>query len=249
MLIVKTGTARTTLGDDVGDFEHWIAHGLGCRVRVCSVYEGEELPSPEEVDGVVVTGSSAMVSHREAWAERTAEWLRGAVTADVPILGICFGHQLLAHALGGRVGPNPRGREIGTISVALESGAAADPLLGGLPSRIEVHATHMESVLELPPDTELLATSQRDPHHAMRVMGRPVWGVQFHPEFSAAVIRGYVENRREALLAESMDPDRLLAGVRETRWGGEILARFAQLVDAGGVRPDGECPPGVRGGD
>jgi GMP synthase (glutamine-hydrolysing) len=196
-------------------------------VEVCTVYEGEELPAPHETDGVVVTGSAAMVSEAEPWSERTAVWLRDAVEAAVPILGICFGHQLLAHALGGRVGPNPRGREIGTISLALADGAADDPLLGGLPVRIDVHATHLESVLELPPNAQLLASSELDPHHAFRMPGRPVWGVQFHPEFSADVTRGYIEAKRHDMRAEGMDPDRLLAGVRETRWGGDILARFA----------------------
>jgi GMP synthase (glutamine-hydrolysing) len=229
MLIVKTGTVRTALDDADGDFEDWISRGLRRRVHVCSVYEGEELPVRHEMDGVVVTGSAAMVSQREAWAERTAVWLRDAVEAGVPILGICFGHQLLAHALGGRVGPNPRGREIGTVSVALADGAAADSLLGGLPARIDVHATHLESLLELPPGAELLASSTLDLHQAFRMADRPVWGVQFHPEFSAEVIRGYIEAKRDAMRAEGMDPNRLLAGVRETRWSGDILARFAVL--------------------
>jgi len=226
MLIVKTGTVRTAFDDAEGDFEDWIAHGLQRRVQVCSVYEGDELPAPGETNGVVVTGSAAMVSQREAWAERTAAWLRDAVETDVPILGICFGHQLLAHALGGRVGPNPRGREIGTVRVALADGAADDPLLGGLPARIDVHATHLESVLELPPGSQLLGSSTLDPHQAFRVPGRPVWGLQFHPEFSADVIRGYIGAKRDAMREEGMDPDRQLAGVRETRWGGDILARF-----------------------
>lgn len=229
MLIVKTGSVRTALGYAGEDFEDWIARGLGRPVQVCSVYEGEKLPAPEEFDGVVVTGSAAMVSEHEAWAERTAVWLRGAVAVGVPVLGICFGHQLLAHALGGRVGPNPRGREIGTVSVALKEGSATDPLLGGLPGRIDVHATHLESVLELPPGAQLLASSALDPHQAFRVPGRPAWGLQFHPEFSAEVVRGYLEAKREAMRAEGMDPDSLLDDVRETRWGGDILARFAAL--------------------
>jgi len=231
MLIVKTGTARTALTDADCDFEDWIAHGLGRPVKVCTVFEGDELPDPHAAGGVVVTGSAAMVSDREAWIERTAEWLRDAVEAGAPTLGICFGHQLLAHAFGGRVAPNPRGREIGTVSLSLAGAAAADPLLSGLPARIEVQATHLESVLELPPGAELLASSTLDPHHAFRVPGRPAWGLQFHPEFSAAITRSYTEAKRQDMQAEGLDPDRLLAGVRETRWGNDILARFAQLAD------------------
>jgi GMP synthase (glutamine-hydrolysing) len=231
MLIVKTGTVRTALTDADGDFEDWFARALGRPVQVCSVFEGEELPAAGAAGGVVVTGSAAMVSDREAWIGRTAEWLRTAVEAGVPVLGVCFGHQLLAHAFGGRVGPNPRGREIGTVSVALTEGAAADPLLAGFPARIDVHATHLESVLELPPGAELLASSALDPHQAFRLPGRAVWGLQFHPELNAAITRGYVEAKARDMRREGLDPDRLLAEVRETRWGGEILARFARLVE------------------
>ena len=237
MLIVKTGTAGTAVDTTDGDFEDWIAHGLGRPVQVCRVDQGEELPDPHDTGGVVVTGSAAMVSDREPWAERTAAWLRGAVEAEVPVLGICFGHQLLAHALGGRVGPNPRGREIGSVEVALTAAASTDPLLGGLPARIELHTTHLESVVELPAGAELLASSRLDPHQAFRVPGRPVWGLQFHPEFSAAVIRAYLEAKRDALVAEGIDPERLLSRVRETRWGSDILARFAALADDAGGPP------------
>ena len=231
MLIVKTGTVQTALDSADDDFEDWIARGLGRPVQVGSVFEGDELPSPHATDGVVVTGSASMVSDHEAGAERTAEWLRKAVGAGVPILGICYGHQLLAHALGGRVGPNPRGREIGTVNLTLTAAAATDPLFGGLPTRIDVQATHLESVLELPPGAQLLASSKLDPHHAFRVPNRPVWGVQFHPELSAANTRGYIEAKRHDMLAEGLDPDRLLAEVRETPWGDDILARFTQLAD------------------
>lgn len=231
MLIVKTGTVRTALAEVDGDFEDWIADGLGRPVQVCSVFEGDELPAPHTTGGVVVTGSAAMVSDLEPWAEQSAGWLRDAVEAGVPILGICYGHQLLAHALGGRVGPNPRGREIGTVTIALADRTEADPLLSGLPAQFEVQATHMESVLELPPGAVLLASSALDPKHAFRVPNRPVWGLQFHPELSAAVTRGYIEAKRRNMQAEGLDPERLLAGVRQTRWGGDILARFAQLAN------------------
>jgi len=237
MLIVKTGTALTALVDPDGDFEDWVARGLERRVQVCSVFQGDVLPPARETGGVVVTGSAAMVSHREAWSEQTAAWLRGVVEEGVPVLGICFGHQLLAHALGGRVGPNPRGREIGTISIALADGAIDDPLFAGLPARIDVHATHLESVLELPPGARSLASSTLDPNHAFRVPGRPAWGVQFHPEFSASITRDYIEVRRDDLQAEGADLEGLLGKVRETRWGGDILARFAELaqMDTGAI--------------
>jgi GMP synthase (glutamine-hydrolysing) len=199
------------------------------RARVAAAREDAELPDPGSLAAVVLTGSSAMVSEREAWSERTAEWLRGAVAGGTPVLGICYGHQLLAHALGGRVGRNPRGREIGTVWVEALPAARDDALLGELPVRCPVQVTHVESVLELPPGATLLAASEGDPHQAFAV-GPRAWGVQFHPEFDADAIRAYLEARRELIRAEGRDPEALLAGVRESPCGPALLRRFAALA-------------------
>jgi len=233
ILVVKTGTTRDVVPDSADDFEDWIAAGLGEPVDVCRVADGEALPRPDAPAAVVVTGSSAMVSHRLPWSERTAAWLAGAVDAGTPVLGICFGHQLLAHALGGVVGPNPHGREVGTVIGSVLPSAVGDPLLGGVGPRFEIQATHLESVLRLPSRATTLATSARDDHFAFRVDGRPAWGVQFHPEFSVDVMREYLEARRAILEREGRDVDVLLATTRHTAVGAVVLRRFGELVAAG----------------
>jgi len=237
-LVVKCGSALPAVRAERGDYEDWIVAGLGLppgRVRVAAVAEGEDLPPPGALAAVVVTGSSAMVSERAPWSERAAAWLRGAVASGLPVLGICFGHQLLAHALGGRVGRNPRGREIGSVDVETLPAARGDALLGALPERLLVHATHVESVLELPAGARPLAASAGDPHQAVAAAPN-AWGVQFHPEFDAGVIRGYLEARREILAREGLDADALLARVRESDHGKVLLRGFAGFVGSLGVR-------------
>ena len=232
LLVVKCGGTLPALRARRGDYEDWILAGMGIareRARIAEVSEGADLPAPAELQAAVLTGSSAMVSERAPWSERTAEWLRDAVAAGLPVLGICYGHQLLAHALGGRVARNPRGREIGSVEVEALPAARGDALLGALPVRLTVQATHVESVLELPPGARLLAVSRGDPHHAFSA-GARAWGVQFHPEFDAEVIRGYLEARREILGREGLDAAALLAGVRESEDGRALLRRFAELV-------------------
>jgi GMP synthase (glutamine-hydrolysing) len=232
LLIVKAGTKLAQARSRAGDFEDWIAAGVGVskdRVRVAKVYAGDALPAPGEVAGVVVTGAAAMVTERAPWSEHSAVWLRDAVRAELPILGICYGHQLLAHGLGGRVGPNPRGREIGTIEVTLEDSARDDPLFGALDRRLRFHATHVESLLKLPRCARRLAANAHDPNQAFAI-GRHAWGVQFHPEFDAATMRGYLAGRSEVVRREGLDPEALTRAVRETEDGTALLRRFGELV-------------------
>jgi GMP synthase (glutamine-hydrolysing) len=233
VLVVKTGSTLPSLIAKMGDFEHWTLAGRGLdgdRATTVDVRSGAPLPAYDEIAGVVVTGSHAMVTDRLDWSERTAEWLRGAVAARVPALGICYGHQLLADALGGEVGDNPNGREFGTVEVRLTEDARRDPLLGAFSGSIRVQASHTQSVLRLPQGATLLAASDRDPHQAY-VVGDCAWGVQFHPEFRAEVVVAYVDHYREKLLAEGQQPDGLIQGAVDTPYGDEILRRFAAMID------------------
>ena len=235
LLIVKTGLADEAVRSAYGDFESWITSSLGgppgLAIEVCRVAAGAALPRAVELSAAIVTGSSAMVTWRQAWMERTAGWLAEASATGLPVLGICFGHQLLAHGLGGTVGVNPRGREVGTAMLHLDPAAAVDPLLGGLPSPCPVQTTHVESVLELPDGAVHLAATAGDPHHAFR-WGAAAWGVQFHPEFSPEVMSAYLSSRRSALEEEGQDVDRLLAAIRPSPAGGLVLRRFADCASA-----------------
>ena len=92
-----------------------------------------------------------------------------------------------------------------------------------------MQATHVEAVLELPAGARLLASSPGDPHQAFAV-GDHAWGVQFHPEFDADVVRAYLEARRDAVRAEGLDPDALLRGASDSPHGAALLRRFARLL-------------------
>jgi GMP synthase (glutamine-hydrolysing) len=226
-LILETGQPVPSLKRH-GGFPHWIrvAAGLHAReVKVCNVAEGEPLPNAEHYCATLITGSGAMVSERLNWSERSADWLRDAAHAGQPLFGICYGHQLLAHALGGSVDYNPRGREMGTVSVALSAHAGNDALFGELPTRFDAHATHMQSVLKLPEDATVLASSDKDDCQAFRWRDR-VWGVQFHPEFSTEHMREYIHVRRMALLREGANPQAMRKAVGAAPHARQVLKRF-----------------------
>jgi GMP synthase (glutamine-hydrolysing) len=232
LLVVKVGSTFEWLRSAKGDFEDWIVRGLkvnGSRVHVLDVRKHEGFPPWEAVCGVVVTGSHAMVTDHHDWSERTAAWLKGAVDRNLPVLGICYGHQLLAYALGGTVGDNPRGMEFGTVLVSLEPEAAGDPLFAGLPRRFDAHVSHTQSVLRLPPGARRLACSAGEPNQAF-VVGDRAWGVQFHPEFDATVVIEYIKTSREPLEVQGVNVDALAAAVRETPHAAQVLERFSRLV-------------------
>lgn len=228
-LILQTGHPTATMRRH-GGFAHWIRVGAGLardEVVVVDVEHGEALPTGDGFAGVMVTGSAAMVTDRLDWSERSADWLREAAHAGLPLLGICYGHQLLAHALGGEVGDSPNGREMGTVAVDLTAAAASDPLFAGLPDPLIVQATHLQSVLRSPPGAVVLAGNAHDACHALR-WGESAWGVQFHPEFSALHMRGYIRARSDALANEGRSARALLAGVTATPDGRRVLRRFVR---------------------
>lgn len=236
LVVVKTGSASAipSLFAKRRDFEVWIATGAGLAqqdVQVVEAYLDAPLPDPADVPAVVVTGSPAMVTDRHAWSERTAEWLREAVGLGKPVLGICYGHQLLAHALGGEVQYNPRGRQIGTVDVTLTEEAKQDPLFGWFQQPLHTPVCHLQSVQRLPEGAQVLGGTALDPHHVIRY-GKQAWGVQFHPEFDADIVRSYIELRRKEMQAEGLDADAIAERVMDTADGTFVLRRFAAIAKA-----------------
>jgi GMP synthase (glutamine-hydrolysing) len=237
LLVIKTGDAIPSISAKRRDFETWIAAGAGLSladVDVVRVFQGEALPDPERIPGVIVTGSSSQLTDRELWSENTARWLARAVALDKPVLGIGYGHQLLAHGLGGEVRHNPRGREIGTVDVKLNSNAKNDPLFGRFAELLHLPVAHRQAVVRLPPQASVLGTTQLDPHHIVRY-GSTAWGVQFHPEFDANIVRAYIDASRDDMLREGLDPEAIWHSATDTADGTFVLRRFAEIVRKGSV--------------
>jgi len=229
VLIIRTGRAPDAIRARHGDFPHWFRLGAQLplrRLQVVDVAAGDALPTPDAVAGAIITGSAAMVTERAAWSERTAGWIRHAMDAELPLFGVCFGHQLMAHALGGRVDYLPGGREIGTQPIEKLATAAHDPLAARLPTSFRAHTTHEQSVLEAPSGVVVLARSARDPHQLLRY-GPHALSTQFHPEFSADVMRAYIRRKHADMHHEGFDPQRSFREVAATPIARDLLLRFA----------------------
>jgi len=233
ILIVKTGTTFPTLKQIKGDFDGWVMRGLGrdCEfdIHVVRVCDGAALPPPRGWAGVIVTGSHSMVTDREPWSERTAEWLARTVKADVPTLGICYGHQLLAYAFGGRVGDNPGGPEFGTVVVTPNACSETDPILGDFQGPFKAHMCHQQSVLALPHEATVLASTRKEACAAFS-LSDCAWGVQFHPEFDSRILKVYVLRHKDKLLAKGVSVRDVFASCMETGCGYEVFRKFLQVV-------------------
>ncbi|MBM3162014.1 MAG: glutamine amidotransferase [Chlorobi bacterium] len=233
LCIIKAGSTHASTLKAFGDFEDWIAAvtgNCGLQVHVVHACAGQPLPEPSSCCGVIVSGSHAMVTDNSAWSLAIEAWICLLVRKSVPFFGICYGHQLLGRALDGVAGYNPRGLEIGTVSISVTPEAGSDPLFGAIPRLFHAHAIHEQSVLELPPGAVCLARNEHEPHHAFRI-GTCAWGVQFHPEYTVPVMNAYITARRKIHGSGAGDETAaLLSGVRETPFARDVLAGFAAIA-------------------
>ena len=187
---------------------------------------GEALPALDPADAVIISGSAANSHHHEPWMTRSEAWLADAIHRGTAVLGLCFGHQLLAQALGGEVAPNPRGREVGTVTVERLDD---DPVFDGVDSTFAANTCHLDTVVRLPEGAAVLARSSGDDYQCIR-FGPRCYGVQFHPEFDGELIRMFIEARSEAMRAEGLDPVATRSTATDTPLAQRVLHNFVRLV-------------------
>lgn len=137
----------------------------------------------EGVDALMIGGSGEYsATQNSPLHDALVEVVRACYETRKPLLGLCFGHHMMARAMGGVVLTDEARAETGTVRVSLLPRSTPDELLQGLPSSFYVAQGHHDSVVELPPTLENLASSERSPYQAIFAPGRPFYGLQFHPE-------------------------------------------------------------------
>jgi GMP synthase (glutamine-hydrolysing) len=232
VLLLKAGNVHPPLLVTHGDYERWFQRALGdlCRLQLVQLQLNEQPPPVTGFDAVIMTGSPLSVTKPEPWMQTAAQYMLDAAAHRVSVLGVCFGHQLLAHALGVPVIRHPGGREIGSVEVQLTAEGSKDPLFEGLPQWLWVQTTHEDVVASLPVGATALAGNA---HTALQAFSQGPYlrGVQFHPEIDAATMGALIRARQDKLEAESQEEPgervpRLLAGLRGTAGTERILHNF-----------------------
>lgn len=235
LYIIKLGSTFPNIAKQFGDFEVWIEKALGplrTGIEVVNIENGDALPSAKNCAGVIITGSHAMVTENQPWSIKLEKWIPTLLVEQMPLFCICYGHQILARATGGRVGFHPGGMEIGTTEIKRLPDTDDDPLFKNLPKSFKAHVLHAQTVLQLPPAAKCLAENPFEPHHAVRI-GNQAWGIQFHPEFNADIMRAYILSIDEAAESEEVSAKDPLHAITDTPEASDLLRLFGSIVDNG----------------
>lgn len=234
LLIIKNGSFNPAVREKHGDFEDCFLKSLGLardEVLICSAYLQEPFPSQKEIRAIILTGSVSNVTENNQWNIELTKWLQKIFDKSIPILGVCYGHQILAHAMGGLVEDHPKGMEFGTVNIKLTEDGKKDPLMSILQDEFPAHVIHSQTVVTLPPQAKILAKNDFENHHAF-VVNDKIWGVQFHPEFTEAIMHDVADELINNG-TKKCDIGQIHSSIKENSTGGKLLRRFWELVKSG----------------
>ena len=190
LAILETGRPPGKLAEQFGDYPGMFEAmlGPGFEIEVFDVQAGE-LPNPDAHDAVLITGSPSGVYDPLPWIEPLLEFIRSA--KESRMVGICFGHQAMAEALGGRVQKSDKGWSAGLHRYDI---VRREPWMDGA-GTIADPASHQDQVVVQPPNTDVVVASDFTPFAGLAWTDRPAISFQFHPEFSPAFAKALIEKR------------------------------------------------------
>jgi GMP synthase-like glutamine amidotransferase len=205
LAILETGRPPGDLADRFGSYPQMFAEMLGPDFEVTSYdVQGGEFPDPGAHDAILITGSPAGVYESHSWMADLLDFIRAA--KDSRMVGVCFGHQAMAEALGGRVEKSDKGWGAGLQHYAI---VIAEPWMDGSVHEIAAPASHQDQVVVQPPNTEVAVSSDFTPYAALAWTDRPAISFQFHPEFSPAFAKALIAKRYDRV----PDPEAAIASL------------------------------------
>lgn len=207
LTIIETGQPPLAIRDQFPDYPEmfrrmFTAVDSGLDFETVSVVRGEALPDPAGLEAVLYTGSPAGVYDDEPWISPLMDFVRGAAEAGRPQVGICFGHQIMAEALGGRVEKSANGWGVGRHTYDI----TATPGLGAqaAPQRMRIAVSHQDQVVVRPKAGDIVARSAFTQYAGLSYQGFPALSFQCHPEFEPKFAAALYTARRGKGLGEDM---------------------------------------------
>ena len=206
LAILETGRRPGDLAERFGDYPLMFARLLGdhCELETFDVQAGRLPVHPRAHDAFLITGSPAGVYDGFPWIADLCAFISAA--KDSKIVGVCFGHQAMAEALGGRVEKSEKGWGAGLHDYSV---VRREPWMDGAGRDIAVPASHQDQVVIQPPNTQVVASSAFTPYAALAWTDRPAISFQFHPEFAPNFAKALIAERYDKV----PDPDAAIASL------------------------------------
>ena len=217
--ILQTGLAPEALAPTMGDYPDMFARlldGHGFTFRTYRVVEGQFPAGVKDCDGWLITGSRHGVYEEHDWIAPLEQFIRDCFNARVPMVGICFGHQIIAQAMGGKVERYAEGWAVG----------ATDYDFGG--ETLTLNAWHRDQVTQVPDNARVIATNEFCTNAALLYDDRALT-VQAHPEFRPEFVDGLMKTRGKGLVPDEVMAEaatKLDAPLQDKTMAAQIAAFF-----------------------
>ena len=231
LLVVQVRDNPNIAEHDAGSYSRIIGDSISCDIKNVTS-DSLHIDHIEDYDAYIVGGSHYMTHDDFPQKEELYQLIRYAIDTKKPLLGVCFGFQVLAEAAGGTVLHDPTRKEFGSYDITLTPDGQDDPLFKDISKIFVAQEAHESYAPELPPNCIHLGHSENIAIQAFRYGNNKIYGVQFHPELS-------LENMHERMKMYNSGPvttfffhDEVFESIRESRDSEKVITNFIDLVCA-----------------
>jgi GMP synthase-like glutamine amidotransferase len=233
LTIIQTGEVPAPLESRFGPYRKMFERmfdstGLGFTYEMVAVSDGEPCPNSTDLEAIVITGSPAGVYDDLFWLPPLREFIRSAYSARTPMLGVCFGHQIMADALGGEVQKSEKGWGLGRHTYRV---LQHPPFMQAAPDSLSIACSHQDQVVVPPSEANVILASEFTPNAGLFYRNGRALSVQPHPEFLDDYTIALAELRRGAVSDEVVD--KALASIAKLSNSGDVAGYIGQFLKAG----------------
>ena len=233
LTIIQTGDVPALLRPKFGPYRKMFEDmfdrtGLGFSYEMVAISDGEPFPKPAQLEGIVITGSPAGVYDDLPWLDPLRNFIRAAYANRKPMLGVCFGHQIMADALGGDVRKSEKGWGLGRHSYEVRYRPA---FMRGAPTELAVACSHQDQVIASPAEAEVILSSDFTPNAGLVYRNGAALSFQPHPEFADDYTLALAELRRGKAPDEVVD--KAFASVAKPSNSRDVAGYIGQFFMAG----------------
>ncbi len=231
LTILQVGRTPPAMVKDFAPYHEMFAAmfcavGASFTYQIIDILNGQKVPDPNDLEAAVVTGSAASVYDNLEWMKPLRAFIRSAHNINLPMLGICFGHQMIAAALGGKVEKSEKGWGLGRHLYKVKHN---NSFTQNLPAEIAVPASHQDQVIAAPRAAKVFLASQFTPNAGLIYDNGTTLSVQPHPEFSVAYASALAGVRRNNPLSENQ-VDKAIESLRQPLDNNHVATMLAGFL-------------------